>query len=61
LQYVSVETSRGRVGSFGRKEIEGQCERFVFGELEGEYPGAFFGESSEMGINRIGCLVEREK
>lgn len=58
LIYLSVKTSSGRVYSFANHNLSSKCDNFVFGESPNEYPGAFFGENGQTGINRLGCMIE---
>jgi hypothetical protein len=61
IQYLIVVTNKGRESHFGKVMIEEECDAFLFKGEKGEYLGAFFGETCEDGINRIGCLIEHEK
>lgn len=58
LIYLSVKTSSGRTYSFANHILAQKCDNFVFGDSPNEFPGAFFGENGQAGVNRIGCMIE---
>ena len=58
MQYLIIKTSQNRVSKFCKFELESECEKFVFGDKELEYLGAFFGETTDDGVVKIGCYVD---
>jgi hypothetical protein len=45
LQYIRLVSNHNRRAAFCKHELADQCNRFVFGERDNEFPAAMFGES----------------